>query len=79
MARYKLFFECDSKDMNPQFYESDVPLEPGNIILIEETGMYHLIFSTKQLSNITRLNLSKSGEDEKDALLLARDYEHWGT
>lgn len=77
MHKYRLYYLADGDDFDPEFYESESPVEAGDVIRLPETGFYHQIIRLLPRKTNTRLNLSKSAQSEEEARLLAEQYGHW--
>lgn len=77
MYAYRIYYLADHDDGDPKRYESSFPVSPGDVIQLPETGYFHQAISLREQKTGTRLDLSKSGQSEQEARLLAAQYGHW--
>lgn len=77
MYSYRLHYLADQDDADPRQYTSAQPVNPGDVLQLPETGMFHLVVRHQVQKTGTRLDLSKSATNESDARLLAAQYKHW--
>ena len=76
-VRYRLHYLADGDDMDPTFFVSARPVQPGEAIELPETGYFHWVCRLRPQKTGTRLDLSKSASSAQEALALAIDYQHW--
>lgn len=76
MYQYRLKYLADGDDGNSKTYQSDTPVAVGDVIQPDH-GDYHCVAGIRRLKTGVCLDLSKSGQDAEDALLLAEQYEHY--
>jgi hypothetical protein len=72
--KYRLYYLADGDDMNDKTYSSDTAVKVRDIIQLG-CGFYYMIIDIKQQKSGTRLDLSKSAQDEEECELLAKQYE----
>ena len=76
--KYKLKFLADNDDADPEFFTSLVGIHAGEVLLIPETGMHHVVSYLLHDGTAAHLALSKSAQSSVDeAYLLAGQYKHW--
>ena len=77
MYSYSLHYLADQDDGDPNRYESSLPVSPGDVIQLPETGFFHQAIRLHEQKKGTRLDLSKSAQSEAEAKLLAVQNGHW--
>lgn len=77
MYKYRLYYLADGDDLDPKFYETELPVTAGDVIRLPETGFFHQAIRLLPRKTNTRINVSKSAQSEEEARLLAIQYEHW--
>lgn len=75
MYNYRLHYLADFDDMNCKKYKSNTEVLVGDVLLLD-CGFHYYVADMKQQKTGVRLDLSKSAQNEEEALLLARQYEH---
>jgi ribosomal protein S4E len=77
MHKYRIYYLADHDDGDPTTYESSIPVSPGDVIQLPETGDFHQAIRLLQQKTGTRLDLSKSAQSEAEARLLSVQYGFW--
>lgn len=72
---FRLKYLADADDMQPKTYSTDLKPLIGDVIQIDN-GDYHCITKINQLKSGGQLVLSKSGQNDDAAYLLAQQLGH---
>lgn len=71
MHTYKLRFEANEGDMRPKSYESNIPVQPQDVIELDN-GNWHFVTDIRNLKTGIQLVLAESGQNAQQAETLGR-------